>query len=153
VLGCVALAVALGTNASALPGSDRIDRNDLRNRVVGAAHIKTNAVRSRQIADAAVGQSELGTIVERDGPNIQVADAANDGNWSTGAGGSQSVAQCEDGERIIGGTMEWDTDGGVNGDLAIVKMFPNLTTNSWTAVGSNDEGTSETFHAVALCLQ
>jgi hypothetical protein len=145
--------VALGTNANALPGADRIDRNDLRNRVVGAAHIKTGAVRSRQISTGAVRASELGTIVDRDGPNIVVADAANDGNWSTGAGGSQSVAFCEDDEQLIGGTMEWDTDGGVNGDLAIVKMFPNFATNSWTAVGSNDEGTSETFHAVALCLE
>ena len=165
-MGAIALIVALGGNASALPGTDRIDVNDLRNNVVGHLHIKANAVRSSEIQADAVGASEiapgavqdgeLGTIVERDGPNVEINDPANDGDWSTGtAGTSQSVAQCDVGEKLIGGTMEWDTDGGVNGDLAIVKMFPHFDSGirTWTAVGSSDEGTVERFHAVAFCLQ
>jgi hypothetical protein len=156
ILGFLALAVSLGGTAAAnLPGTNVVISSDIANGHVRAPDIQTDAVRTAEIQAGAVQDTDLGTIVEHDGNNIVVTDAANDGDWSTGSGvgGSNSTAVCPAGEKLIGGTMEWDTDGGVNGDLAIVKMFPSFGTNSWIAVGSNDEGTSETFHAVAFCLQ
>jgi hypothetical protein len=190
VLGLLALMVALGGNASALPGVGQVLSDDIRNghvrkrdigaRAVGASEIRSGAARSSEIATDAVrsseiatdavgsaelasgsvaadelatgsvGDEELGTIVERDGPDTTIVDAANDGDWTSAQSGP---AQCQAGEKLIGGTMEWTTDGGVNGDLSIIKMFPNFSVNTWTAVGGNDEGTSETFHPVAFCLQ
>jgi hypothetical protein len=154
VIGCIALMVAMGGTAQALNGVNTVEHDDLRNNVVHSREIAPDEVRSSDIHDGAVHDQHLAAILEEDGPNVVINDPANDGDWSTGtAGTSQSVAQCPAGTRLIGGSMEWDTDGGVNGDLAIVKMFPNFTTNSWTAVGSSDEGTSESFHAIAHCIR
>lgn len=149
-IACVALGVALGGTAEALNGTNTVSHDDMRNNSVASREIQPNEVRTSDIHDGAVHEEQLAAIVEEDGPNVAIVDGANDGDWSTNG---QSVATCPNGTRLIGGTMEWDTDGSVNGDLAIVKMFPNWTTDSWTAVGSNDEGTSETFHAVAFCLR
>jgi hypothetical protein len=154
VIGCIALTVAMGGTAQALNGVNTVEHDDLQNNIVTSREIAQNEVRSNDLHNGAVHDEHLARMVEEDGPNVVINDPANDGDWSTGTEGtSQSVAQCPDGTRIISGTMEWDTDGGVNGDLAIVKMFANLTTNSWTAVGSSDEGTSESFHAVAYCIR
>jgi hypothetical protein len=150
VIGCIALMAAMGGTAQALDGVNTVENDDLKNNVVTSREIAQDEVRTNDIHNGAVHDEQLARMIEVDGPNIELNDAANDGDW-TAAG--QSLAQCPEGTRIISGTMEWDTDGGVNGDLAIVKMFANLTTNSWTAVGSSDEGTSEEFHAVAYCLR
>jgi hypothetical protein len=150
----IALSVAMGGTATALDGINTVENDDLKNNIVTSREIAQDEVRTNDIHNGAVHDDQLAAIVEDDGPNVVINDAANDGNWSTGTEGtSQSVAQCRDGTRLIGGSMEWDTDGSVNGDLAIVKMFANWTTNSWTAVGSSDEGTSESFHAVAHCIR
>jgi hypothetical protein len=155
-IACVALMVALGGTANALDGVNTVENDDLKNNSVGHGNLKTDSVRRAEIKAGAVQNEELGTIVERDGPNVTINDPANDGDWSTGTEGtSQSQAQCNEGEKLMGGTLEWDTDGSVNGDLSIVKMFPHFADNlrTWTVVGASDEGTSEQFHAVAFCLQ
>jgi len=155
-IACVALMIALGGTANALDGVDTVENNDLQDNSVGSKNIKPDAVREADIHDGAVHDEQLARILERDGPNVTINDPANDGDWSTGTEGtSQSQAQCHEGEKLMGGTLEWDTDGGVNGDLSIVKMFPHFDDNlrTWTVVGASDEGTSEQFHAVAFCLR
>lgn len=154
-IGCIALMVALGGTANALDGVNTVENDDLQNNSVGHANLKTDSVRRAEIKAGAVQNEELGNIVQRDGSDVEILDAANDGDWSTGNGTSQSTAQCREGEQLIGGSMEWDTDGGVNGDLSIISMFPNFDDGirTWTARGASDEGTREVYHAVAFCLQ
>jgi len=154
-IGCIALMVALGGTAEALDGINTVENDDLKNNVVTSREIAQDEVRTNDIHTGAVHGDQLARIVERDGPNVVINDQANDGDWSTGTEGtSQSQAQCNEGEQLMGGTLEWDTDGSVNGDLSIVKMFPHFddTLRTWTVVGASDEGTSESFHAVAFCL-
>lgn len=129
-IGCIALMVALGGTANALDGVDTVENDDMQNNSVGHANLKTDSVRRAEIKAGAVQNEELGNIVERDGSNVEILDAANDGDWSTGNGTSQSTAQCREGEQLIGGTMEWDTDGGVNGDLSITRCSRTSTTAS-----------------------
>jgi hypothetical protein len=149
-IGCVALMVALGGTAEALDGINTVENDDLKNNVVTSREIAPNEVRSNDLHNGAVHDEHLARILEEDGTDVELIDAANDGDW-TAAG--QSTAQCPDGTKLIGGSMEWDTDGAVNGDLSIVSMFPNFTTNTWTARGGNDEGTREVYHAIAFCIR
>jgi len=45
IVGCLALAVALGGTAAALPGSNNVDGNDLEKNVVKSKHIKNKQVK------------------------------------------------------------------------------------------------------------
>jgi len=54
IVAMLALLVALGGTATGLPGKGRIDKNDLRKRVVGPIHVKKNAVKPFQLAPNAV---------------------------------------------------------------------------------------------------
>jgi hypothetical protein len=59
VVAMLALLVALGGTATGLPGKNRIDKNDLRKRVVGPIHVKKNAVKPFQLAPKAVSHFNL----------------------------------------------------------------------------------------------
>ena len=160
-IGCVALVVALGGTAQALPGANVVDGNDLRNNVVGTNDIRPNAVRSADIrADAvqeseidagAVQDGELGTIVVR-----KATQAIPDG------GSGRAEATCLAGERIIGGggdTQQSASDAifhgshpSVGGGLAPVS---GNTFTSWNAKATNLAGGLATVdvNAWAVCLQ
>jgi hypothetical protein len=57
--GMAALVIALAGTATGLPGGNRIDRNDLRPRVVKAINVQRNAIRSLQLAPGAVRRWHL----------------------------------------------------------------------------------------------
>jgi hypothetical protein len=56
VAALAALVVSMAGTATGLPGKHRIDRNDLRKRVVGPIQIKKNAVRGYQVKESTLGQ-------------------------------------------------------------------------------------------------
>src|SRR5687768_5808818 len=105
VIGCIALMPAMGGTAQALDGVNTVENDDLKNNVVTSREIAQDEVRTNDIHNGAVHDEQLARMIEVDGPNIELNDAANDGDW-TAAG--QSVAICPEGTRIISGTMEWD---------------------------------------------
>jgi hypothetical protein len=55
VVGYLAMFLALTGTAVALPGRNRIDRNDLQRRVVGPINVQRNAIRGFQLAPSSVG--------------------------------------------------------------------------------------------------
>jgi hypothetical protein len=59
IVAFLALLVALGGTAIGLPGKNRIDKNDLKKRVVRAINVQKNAIRQYQIDLGAVGQTQL----------------------------------------------------------------------------------------------
>jgi hypothetical protein len=59
VLGVIALIVALSGTAIALPGKDRVTKNDIRARAVAKSEIRANAVGTSEVRDNAVGGSEI----------------------------------------------------------------------------------------------
>jgi hypothetical protein len=151
VVGFVALGVALGGTATALDGTDTVEQNDLQDNSVGRPQIKSNAVRRGEINDGAVQNAELGTIVSREDIN-QLSDGAS----------GYAEAECEPGERLIGGGGEFQqyaTDGIYGGDRPSTGGA-NRPTNggefdAWSAKGTNAVGGNATLdvRAYALCLQ
>lgn len=61
VIACIALFAAMGGTSFALPGKNKIDKNDLRVSVVGTKNIKNNAVTGKKIKKRAVSSSRLGS--------------------------------------------------------------------------------------------
>jgi hypothetical protein len=59
VAAMVALLAVLGSTATALPGKNNIDKNDLKKNVVKSKNIKKNAVTAKHIKDGQVGAAEL----------------------------------------------------------------------------------------------
>ncbi len=59
IVGSVALIVALGGTAFALPGKKKIDKNDLRRGVVKAKNIQSQAVKASKLRNQAVTSAKL----------------------------------------------------------------------------------------------
>jgi hypothetical protein len=59
IVACIALIVAVGGTANALPGKNRVKKDDITRSAVSARHIATNAVRASEIRTRAVGASEI----------------------------------------------------------------------------------------------
>lgn len=86
VVAMLALLVALGGTATALPGKFRIDGNDLRPRVVKPYTIQRNAVRPYQLAPNTVGHFWLrpNTIAARAYARVNGSGTVDDGFPSFG---------------------------------------------------------------------
>ena len=59
IVGCVALIAALGGTAVALPGKNKVDKNDLKKNVVGTKNLKKNVVTTNKIRSGAVTNKSL----------------------------------------------------------------------------------------------
>jgi len=59
IVAMVGLRAVHPTTATALPGKNNIDKNDLKKNVVKSKNIKPNAVTAKQIKDGTVGAAEL----------------------------------------------------------------------------------------------
>ena len=91
IVALTALVVALAGTATALPGTNKVDRDDLRKGAVSTRALKTSAVRPRTIADAAVT-----------GPKI--ADGAvNGAKIENGSIGTEDLAGVAPGATTLSG--------------------------------------------------
>jgi hypothetical protein len=150
-LGMLALFIALGGVADALPGANTVDGNDLRAGTVDTREVTNNSLFARDIAPGAIQDSELGTIVVREA-STALPDGAS----------GRAEATCNAGERLIGGggaTQQSGTDAifhgshpSVGGGLAPVS---GNTFSAWNAKATNAVGGSVTVDvkAWAVCLQ
>jgi hypothetical protein len=170
VIACIALFAAIGGTSIALPGSNSIDKNDLRKGVVKNKNIAKNAVTSSKIkngtvrpadlhnnsvttaklrngavtngklANRSVGGENLTASVVRTADSPPTADA--DGTTNGGAVGvATATATCNTGERMLSGGATW-----VGNNLTPATTKPlflresHATANGWTAVGNVDWG-------------
>ena len=62
IVAMVGLLAVLASTATALPGKNNIDKNDLKKNVVKSKNIKKNAVRAKHIKDGQVGAAELADL-------------------------------------------------------------------------------------------
>jgi hypothetical protein len=101
VVAMLALFISLSATAAGLPGRNRIDGNDLRNRVVGAKNIKRNAVGGFQVKPNSLGgayvrENTLGQV-----PSAAAAADSQDVLWGvinvTGGGTNTAVVERADG--------------------------------------------------------
>jgi hypothetical protein len=146
VIAFVALGVALGGTATALPGSRNVQAEDLRTGSVSTRAIHTDAVRPADIQAGAVQDAELGTIVSR-----KDTTAIPDG------GSGRADVQCDPGERMIGGggnVQQSSPDAIYHGDNP-TNPVNGTTFSTWEAHASNEAGNLATVdvNVWAICLQ
>jgi hypothetical protein len=151
VLAFIALGIAIGGTATALPGTRTVQDNDLRTNSVTARAIRADAVRPAEIQAGAVQADELGTIVVR-----EAATAIPDG------GSGRAEATCNAGEKIIGGggsTQQSAPDAIFHGAHPSVgggnTPVNGNTYTHWNAKATNEIGNLATVDvkAWAVCLQ
>jgi hypothetical protein len=68
LVAVIALVAALAGTATALPGKNKVDKNDIKKGAVKSKAIKKNAVKAKHVADGAVGTAEIadGSVAEAD---------------------------------------------------------------------------------------
>lgn len=151
VLGVIAVSIALGGTAEALPGVNTIDADDLDAQTVASREIENNSVRSIDIHAGAVKSGELGTIVVR-----SATTAIPDG------GSGRAEAECLAGETIVGGggmTQQSASDAIFHGSHPSIggglTPVDGNTFTDWNAKATNLAGGLATVDvkAYALCLQ
>jgi hypothetical protein len=150
-LGLLALFIALGGVAEALPGANTIDGNDLQAGTVRSREVVNDSLRAGDIRAGAIQDSELGTIVVR-----EASTAIPDG------GSGRAEATCNAGERLIGGggaTQQSASDAVFHGSHpsiggGLIPVSGN-TFSAWNAKATNVAGGLVTVDvkAWAICLQ
>ncbi len=166
VIAYVALFFALTGTAMALPGTNTVFSDDIVNGDVKSADIADgkvnsidihdNQVRSPDIFADAVDSSEITASAIRGnellgyhvhpGTSVNVTDTtALNGDWTQ----ANATATCSAGEQLVGAYAEWTTGGDEDATQEIV---PDFNANSVSAHGITDNGPTETFRAVAVCL-
>jgi hypothetical protein len=126
--------------------SSDVRDDTLANGGLGAADLAPDAVDSSEIAAGAVRGSELLNYHVHPGTSVNVTDGtALDGDWQQ----VNATASCTAGEQLVGAYAEWTSGGDEDATQEIV---PDFSANSVSAHGITDNGTTETFRAVAVCL-
>lgn len=151
ILGSLALMVALGGTAAALPGTNTVNSGDVKPDTLKAADIKTGAVKSGEIDSGAVQDSELGTIV------VRTATTA----LGDGASG-RATATCNAGEKIIGGggepqqqVSDFIYQGTHPSDGSGIRTTSGNSFTHWNTKGTNVAGATASIDLIsyAICLQ
>ena len=87
-----------------------------------------------------------GRCYEYAGTAVDVSDPTSfDGDWQE----VTATASCTAGEQMVGGYAEWT---GVGDETATQKIIPDFAAKSVTTRGITDDGGTETFRAIAVCL-
>ena len=119
---------------------------DLKPDSVGTSEIVPDAIRGSEIATGAVGGDELENYHAHLGTPVNVDDPAErDGDWHQ----VTATAACSAGEQMVDFYAEWTSGGD---ELATQETVPDFGTNSVTAHGITDDGGTDTFRAVAVCV-
>jgi hypothetical protein len=138
-------------------GDAAVESSELASNSVHAGHIvpgavqspaiATGAVQSPEIAADAVAGGQLLDFFTRPGTPVNVNDpTGSDGDWQQ----VEATASCGGaGERLVGFSAEWTSGGDENATQEITYDF---STGVVTARGITDNGTQETFRAVAVCM-
>ena len=123
----------------------------IRDGAVSSTKLAPNSVTGAKIADGSVGSADLaagsvkatklGTIVERDSGNVQIA---------AGTGGSASVS-CAAGETLLSGGN--GTQGVGTGNNFWIIRSQKSGANSWEVVARNQTAGAVGLFAIAYCLQ
>jgi len=148
VISVIALFVAIGGVAGALPGHNSVRSDDIKNGQVKSPDLKNNDVKGIDVRESSLGTvpkantantlaggvnaADLGPVVVRS-ENLNDADAtANDDNWTA----AQGEVDCQPGERAIGGGATLGVFAPLN-DTAITRSSFDPTGDGAVA---NDEG-------------
>ena len=133
--------------------NESITTNDLQSNSVENDEIEDGQVTSADIGTGAVGAAEIGDqIVNRPDPTPTPVPANTNANGSYIV--NTSIAACNPGEELIGGTAQWVPDDNADGDLELFigEIRLDHTDEEVTVDGGNDTNTNHDLQAVAVCL-
>ena len=134
---------AVGSSEIAL---NAVETTKIADNAVNSPKIADDAVDSSEVAANAVRGSELLNYHVHAGTSVNVNDPTGlDGDWQQ----VTANASCTAGEQLVGFYAEWTSAGDEN---STQEILPNFTANSVTARGITDDGGTETFRAVAVCM-
>jgi hypothetical protein len=141
---------------------------------VGAKEIKTNAVRSAEVKDGALSGSDLapGTLLQ--GPKGDTGDPGQSGVQNVivrrssaatlparGVGGEPGLvsvtADCDPGERAVGGGGQTSIDGDATGSVGVIlskpqPQSPGDTPTGWATRAANYSTTPTDLFTWAVCV-
>jgi len=150
----LALAVAIGGTASALPGKKSIDKNDLKKNVVKSSNVKNNVLTGDDVNEAALVGLLGNSLKVR-----KVTDADFDQGDVT-----VLTAQCQTGETLVSGGYRVPVTGAagarpyVSQSAPVIAGSPTDTAaegdlpNAWLVRGVNDSANdNQTLISFALC--
>lgn len=159
LIAMVALVLALGGSAWALPGRDKVDANDLSKGSVttralapgsvGAPAIAAGAVGRSEVADASIREAELGSESVGSGELEAINQRVTTVKVASGKIGDANVS-CEDTERLISGGAT--VDAGPDAVTPLLSSGPSGDA-SWTARIQNASAQEVSLTAIALCIE
>lgn len=119
---------------------------DLATDSVGASEIGADSVRGSEIGVGVVRADELENFHIHAGAAVNVTDPTErDGDWHR----VTASAACNSGEQMVGSYAEWTSDGD---EVATQEIVPDFAGNAVTARGISDDGGTQAFRAVAVCV-
>ena len=141
IVAMMALFVALTGIAGALPGKQRIDRNDLKRNVVFSKNVAPETLTGADINEGTLELPARGlTVVQR---------TAVLGPVNSGAAGN-AVASCVGNEKAVGGGFAAQTGfGRVDGSQP--ELNAQGVPTGWHVFVGNDSPASTTFQVYVLC--
>jgi hypothetical protein len=141
IVAVMALFVALTGIAGALPGKQRIDRNDLKRNVVKSKNVASNALTGADIDEATLRLPARGlNVVQR---------TANLGPIASGAAGN-AVASCVGNEKAVGGGFAAQSGFG-RLDGSQPELNAQGVPTGWHIFIGNDSPGSAQFEVYVLC--
>ena len=119
---------------------------------VGPGQITSGKVANESLSrddlgPGSVGPSEIGDSID---VHATQGKCHRPRRWKRSLGDTGSlVASCDPGEELIGAAGRWNSSGTRN---AIRELNPNFTAENVTGIGITDNGTTENFQALAICI-
>jgi len=150
----LALAVAIGGTASALPGKKSVDKNDLKPNVVKSKNVKNDVLTGDDVNEAAL-KGLLGSTIK-----VRVT---SDLDFDQGDV-TPLTAQCQPGETLIGGGFRTTNTGTAGARPYVSESAPIVVAtgsdtptdgavpDGWLVRGNNDSANdNQTLHSFAVC--
>jgi hypothetical protein len=158
LIAMIALVLALGSSAWALPGRDKVDANDLSKGSVttralaagsvGAPAIAAGAVGQSEVADASIREAELGPESVGSGELEQINQRVTTVKVAAGKIGDANTS-CKDTERLVSGGAT--VEAGPDAVTPLLSSGPNGDAG-WAARIQNASAQEVSLTAIALCI-
>ncbi len=145
VVATLALFLALGGGIAWALEKNSVKSRHIKNGQVKTGDLKSNAVKSPKVATDSLTGADI------DEETLALDDVVSRSATSTSAGSPIITADCNPGERVVGGGASLSTAGAI---LRINRPEPSAngsTPTGWTAASSHPSDTSHQVAAIALC--
>ena len=139
--------VADNAIANAELADNAVTTNEVAADTLTAGDIGTGQVTSTELADNIINAEDLDDLHTHAGTAVNIAAGVDNNGVFNSAVGS---AACAAGEDLYGYSIQWTTTDGSE-QVQLDDITPNFATDTVAIRAGTDEGTGESFQAVAWC--